>query len=207
MSRFVAVPAVALAATLAKAGFASKVVGKETVYERANHNCSSFVIRVYSSAKDGATDARGCGLDAIRVCLLWADPTGKTYGVAKATRVYRTGTVEAVIARMLERMRDLYGLANRLAAAPRCPGCGAPCYADSGKCIRYYEKRPGCTLRWVLKALPTPAKAVELAKLGVAKKTPECPECSTFCRRVGGKHECPDDLAAASFEERAYGRD
>ena len=129
-----------LAGVCAGAGFAQRVRGQEVTFERANHHDPRLVIVVYTSTKVGATKVRPKGADAIRVCLLAVRDAGapneRTFGVQKATRVFRTGTTTAILARLLERMRTMYGAANKMAhpASKHCTSCGAPCFADSGKC-------------------------------------------------------------------------
>jgi hypothetical protein len=72
---------------------------------------------VYSSIQRGAEEARGCGEDAIRVVALFADARhqwpARTIPIFKATRVHRTGSVEAVLERMVDRAREAYAACNR----------------------------------------------------------------------------------------------
>lgn len=117
MSRgFVQVPATAIRSRLAAAGFnlLAQSVGEE-VYERS-HRDNRYIIHVFSTIQRGAVEARDCGEDAIRVVALFID--GKHYSPArtipifKATRVHRTGSVEAVLDRMIERAREAYAACN-----------------------------------------------------------------------------------------------
>ena len=39
------------------------------------------------------------------------------------------------------------------------------------------------------------------------RESRECPDCGERCARKGGRNTCPDDQAAARFEEMAHGRD
>lgn len=118
MSRFVQVPAAAIRERLAAAGF--KLVdaahGGEEVYERAHNSDPRYTVKVYSSIQHGAGDARDCGEDAIRVVALFADSRfswpPRVVPIFKATRVFRTGTVDGVLDRMIERAREAYAFIN-----------------------------------------------------------------------------------------------
>ena len=92
---------------MAGAGFRllPATVGEE-VYERAHDKDARYTLKVYSSIQRGAESVRGCGADAIRVVALLT--AGKVYPIFKSARVYRTGTVEAVLDRMIERAREAY---------------------------------------------------------------------------------------------------
>lgn len=112
-SRFVEVPAAAIQERLAAAGFRLVPATRgEEVYERAHDKDARYTVKVYSSVVRGATEARSCGADAIRVVALFT-PRDKTYPIFKSTRVYRTGTVAGVLDRMVERMREAYARCNQ----------------------------------------------------------------------------------------------
>jgi len=106
--RFVEVPASAIRERLAGAGF-RLLPGErgEEVYERAHDKDGRYTVKVYSSIQRGANKVRGCGADAIRVVALLTT-TAKVYPIFRAVRVYRTGTVDAVLVRMIERAREAY---------------------------------------------------------------------------------------------------
>jgi hypothetical protein len=116
-ARFVPVPAAAIRDRLAAAGFRllSADHGEE-VYERAHERDSRYTVKVYSSIQRGATEVRDCGSDAIRVVALFADSQfhypARIVPIFKATRVHRTGSVEAVLDRMVERAREAYAACN-----------------------------------------------------------------------------------------------
>ena len=123
MSRFVQVPADAIRGRLTAAGFKliSAASGEE-IYVRAHDRDIRYAIKVYSSIQRGAGDARDCGEDAIRVVVVhytgtlggnseWLYPDAAR-GVFKATRVFRTGTVDGVLDRMIERAREAYAFIN-----------------------------------------------------------------------------------------------
>lgn len=82
---------------------------------------SGFFVRVYTSVVNGI--ARGDGEDAIRVTLIWKDPkTGAFTPISKNGRVNRTGEMEEIVERTLQRGRDLF---LSLPSVPQCK-CGAP---------------------------------------------------------------------------------
>ena len=117
-ARFVPVPAAAIRNRLAAAGFRliDTARGSEEVYERKHDKDERYIVRVYSSLTHGADDVRSCGEDAIRVVALFVDSThhwpARTYPIFKSARVYRTGTVEGVLDRMIERAREAYAQCN-----------------------------------------------------------------------------------------------
>jgi hypothetical protein len=118
-SRFVDVPAAAIRERLAAAGFhLLPAASGEEVYERSHDKDSRYIVKVYSSIQRGALGVRGCGADAIRVVALLVTPN-KTYPLFKSARVYRTGTVEGVLERMIERAREAYARSNEHRKANR----------------------------------------------------------------------------------------
>jgi hypothetical protein len=136
---YIAVPTETLVAHLESMGFSKDAVarGREVTYSIAHKREPRLRVVVYTSVREGEAQVRARGKDAIRTCLVWTAENGKTTGVTKAKRVFRTGTVEGVLARLRERAREMYGAANRLCRSPRCPKCGAVTYHDSGKCVVY----------------------------------------------------------------------
>ena len=102
--------------TLLTAGFHKVPNAGEDVYERAHHKAEDIVVRVYTSVYRG--EVRESGEDAIRVAAIY---NGR--GIAKATRINRTGDMEKITERLLERMREVYG---KVPSITRCPRCGAP---------------------------------------------------------------------------------
>ena len=118
MSRgFVPVPAAVLRQRLTAAGFRLVPAAHgEEVYERPHNIDGKYVVKVYSSIQRGADEVRECGEDAIRVVALFADGRhhwpARIVPIFKATRVHRTGSVEAVLDRMIERAREAYSACN-----------------------------------------------------------------------------------------------
>jgi hypothetical protein len=116
-ARFVPVPATAIRSRLAGAGFTLIPAARgEEVYERKHDRDPRYVIHVFSSIQRGAEEVRDCGDDAIRVVALFVDgkfhSPPRTVPIFKATRVYRTGTVDGVLDRMIERAREAYAACN-----------------------------------------------------------------------------------------------
>lgn len=111
-SRFIEVPAAAIRERLTAAGFGLLPAEHgEEIYKRFHDKNAQYSIKVYSSIQRGAAEARGCGADAIRVVALF-ESRGKVFPIYKSKRVYRTGTVEAVLDRMIERAREAYVRCN-----------------------------------------------------------------------------------------------
>lgn len=111
MSRFVSVPSEKLESFLKDKGFKRTETRTEVVYV-FNHKVNKNIqIKVYTSIKIGNQAARGCGKDAIRVCAVFNNGK-KSFGIAKLPRVYRTGSVDKVLDRMLERMREAYSVST-----------------------------------------------------------------------------------------------
>ena len=82
---------------------------------------NGFFIRVYTSVVNGV--ARGDGEDAIRVTLVWRDSAKNSLTpISKSTRVNRTGDMEEIVERTLQRGRDLWTSVPNIS---RCH-CGAP---------------------------------------------------------------------------------
>jgi hypothetical protein len=112
MNRYVEVPATAIRERLAAAGFRLIPATRgEEVYERAHDKDARYTIKVYSSIQRGADGVRARGADAIRVVAILTTPE-KVYPIFKSARVYRTGSVEAVLERTVERARAAYARCN-----------------------------------------------------------------------------------------------
>lgn len=122
-ARFVEVPAAAIRERLVAAGFRLLPASRgEEVYERRHDRDRRYAIKVYSSIQRGQAEVRDCGEDAIRVVAVhytgdltpagdWAHPDAAR-GVFKSTRTFRTGTVDGVLDRMIERAREAYAFIN-----------------------------------------------------------------------------------------------
>lgn len=117
---FVEVPAERLLGFLREKGFveAPHRARAEVVFERAHQFETRLKVLVYTSVRRGAVRARAKGKDAIRVCAIFDDGE-RSYGVAKLPRVHRTGSVEAVLERLLARAREAYAACNEEAKKRR----------------------------------------------------------------------------------------
>ena len=107
---YVAVPADAIRAKLLRAGFRrlEQAVGREEVYVRSHDGDARYVVKVYTSIREGSSVARQRGQDAIRVVAVVGEK-----GIFKGQRVYRTGSVSAVLDRMMERAREAYAFCSQ----------------------------------------------------------------------------------------------
>ncbi len=116
--RYVAVPAEAMFSFLEGKGFVRvpQRSRREVVYERAHAADPSYKVLVFTSIAAGNAVARKRGADAIRVVAI-RDDGPRSHGVAKLPKVLRTGSVEAVLERTLERMRGAYAAINRRIAS------------------------------------------------------------------------------------------
>jgi len=116
----------AILAMLDTAGFAEETIKgtKERVFTRTAAGGAEGRIKVAVYTTIVGRSVRATGKDAIRVVALYATKDGKHRGIAKADkRVNRTGTIEGICERTLNRMRDVYKLAG---TNERCNCCGAP---------------------------------------------------------------------------------
>ncbi len=129
---YVSVPTEQLDTLLLTRGFTPATVGAERVYTRSSKTNPALRIVVYSSVRQGDEKARKVGKDAIRVVLLGKTPR-REFCLAKTTRINRTGTVEGVLDRVWDRIKEASTAAQTYGCA--CPKCGSPTYADSGRCI------------------------------------------------------------------------
>ena len=100
--------------------------GGEKIYCRTEGLPKGMKIFVYTTVindnKDGVVDVRQAGKDAIRVSAVYATKDGKTRGLSKEVRVNRTGNIEDIAERMLQRMRGAWVTCTK---AEHCK-CGAP---------------------------------------------------------------------------------
>tara|TARA_A100001011_G_C14276819_1_gene829660 strand:- start:1362 stop:1919 length:558 start_codon:yes stop_codon:yes gene_type:complete len=98
----------------------------ERVYARVDGLPPGMKVQVYTTVigdgKNVPIEVRASGKDAIRVCAVYVTKDGMTRGLGKETRVNRTGNIEDIIDRMVERMRKAWMTCK---TAQRCH-CGAP---------------------------------------------------------------------------------
>lgn len=119
MNRFVDVPRADFEALMTRSGFVAGRAGNEITWERRHAVDSRLSVVVYSSIAYNAAEARGCGEDAIRVVGLfqWTHrPTGEARRKHLfSAKVLRVNSVEGVLARTLEKMREAYAACNAFA--------------------------------------------------------------------------------------------
>jgi len=111
------VPAAEIRDRLTAAGFSLVSGSGEEIYVRAHNRDVRYTVKVYSSIQRGAGEIAQCGDDAIRVVAIWTDDKfcwpPRERPIFKSARVYRTGTVEGVLDRMIERAREAYEMCNK----------------------------------------------------------------------------------------------
>lgn len=114
-TRYVEIDRAAFVKELELAGFTPDPDARgELVYHRQHHLDSTMWVKIYTSMPIESGDARPAGADAIRVLLTFANPTtGRTGCLHQTSRVYRTGSFEAVVQRTLERAREAYREGNK----------------------------------------------------------------------------------------------
>lgn len=132
MATYVTVPADAFARALEPRGFTADQQGAEVTYFQDSQRISRLRLVVYTSLSSGASSAREAGADAVRVALVAVGQDGRTRGVRSFTRVNRVGTVEGVLERVRDRIKEARAYALKEIKA--CSRCGGPAYADSGRC-------------------------------------------------------------------------
>jgi hypothetical protein len=100
--------------------------GSEVVFDFAPSHGRAMV-RVYTSIAEGATSARACGEDAVRVVVGVDLPRGFR-PLAASRKVLRTAPASGDrVTLFLERLRGVLRLAYAEAlAVPACPLCGRP---------------------------------------------------------------------------------
>ena len=111
MPHYVEVPARDIEAFCRKHKFDRTVHRREVVYVRSSVRNPDVKIKVYTSIRVGRSAARGNGKDSIKVCVVF-DNGRRAFGIGKFPRVHRTGSPEAVLARVLERLKAAAKRAN-----------------------------------------------------------------------------------------------
>jgi hypothetical protein len=111
MPHYVTVPAQAIEDFCEAKGFTRTTQRNEVVYVRASRRNPDVKIKVYTSIRAGRSTARGNGKDSIKVCAVF-DNGRKSFGIGRFPRVHRTGSTEAVLARVLERLMAAAARAN-----------------------------------------------------------------------------------------------
>lgn len=100
----------------------------ERIYTRHDGLPPGMKVQVYTTiigdGEDVPIEVRASGKDAIRVCAVYVTKNGQTRGLSKETRVNRTGNIEDIAKRMIERMRKAWMTCK---TAEHCH-CGAPMF-------------------------------------------------------------------------------
>jgi hypothetical protein len=121
--------------TLEDAGFAEEAPTRplakpymaERIYARVDGLPPGMKVQVYTTVigdnENVPIEVRRSGKDAIRVAAVYVSKDGKTRGLSKEVRVNRTGNIEDIANRMLERMRLAW---KSCQTAQKCNSCGAP---------------------------------------------------------------------------------
>lgn len=112
MPHYVTVPAQTIEEFLARKGFARTVQRHEVVYVRASRRNPDVKIKVYTSIRTGNQAARGKGKDSIKVAAVF-DNGRRSFGIGKFPRVHRTGSPEAVLERVQDRLLKAAERANQ----------------------------------------------------------------------------------------------
>ena len=138
-----------IVAALDKAGFVDEThehpKTKERVFSRVVSTSPAIRVLVYTSIVEGSV--RPEATDAIRVCAVYTREDGQDRGIISARndkrstgRVNRTGTVEGVVGRMLDRMREVWVAGKQPCT---CRDCGAPTFKTKArKATKYRPAKP-----------------------------------------------------------------
>lgn len=111
-------------------------------------NVNRFNVVVYTTVDHSTQTTRKVGKDAIRVCATYQTKNGEIRGVTKESRVNRTGTIEAIISRMISRIELV---TRKLDTVERnACHCGAPKFVSKNDNLVCAE------LCWTKKATSAP---------------------------------------------------
>ena len=127
--------------------------GKEEVWVFQHRKDPGLEVQVFTSITQGGS-VRSKGADAIRVCLIYKNkakqtgtenPEARQYDLGSECRVHRTGDIDDIVERTVERARDAYKRANEV---ERCGKCSAPmAMSKAGKAfcseVCWLPKKPG----------------------------------------------------------------
>lgn len=112
MANYVAVPAEALEGFLQSQKFERTVQGNEVVYFRRSSKNPNVRLKVYTSVRVGQAQVRNSGKDSIKVCAVFDNDQGRSFGVGKFNPVFRVTSVESVLSRLKERLMEAAKRAN-----------------------------------------------------------------------------------------------
>lgn len=111
--------------------YGSGYKGREEVFVFQHRKDPGLEVQVFTSIVTGG-EVRSKGADAIRVCLVYKNKAkitnpesedAKQYDLGSECRVHRTGDIDDIVERTVQRARDAYTRANQV---DRCKKCGAP---------------------------------------------------------------------------------
>jgi hypothetical protein len=104
-------------------GFSPKEIPgtAELVLSRSSGRLRGVEVLVYTTIVGEAV--RPMGVDAIRVCAVFNPTEGRGRGICKERKVLRTGKIEEIPGRVVDRIKDIAGEVNGL---KHCNRCGAP---------------------------------------------------------------------------------
>ena len=106
MANFIAVPAADLENFLQKKNFSPTRQRDEVVYIKRSTVDPNLMIKVYTSIRHGSTAVRAAGKDAIRVCVVWDNGVGRSFGVGKFNPIFRVHSVQSVLERLDLRLKE-----------------------------------------------------------------------------------------------------
>jgi len=106
MADFIDVPAKDLEDFLQKHSFTRGKQGNEVVYVRRSTVDPNLMLKVYTSIRDGQVVARASGRDSIKVCVVWDDGRGKSFGVGRFPPVFRVTSVASVLERLDLKLKE-----------------------------------------------------------------------------------------------------
>lgn len=119
--------------------------GAEKVWELVVRD--GITLKVYTSVAEGASEARGCGEDAIRI-VVGAETSQGFRMLREGALIKRTAPngvedrVGTFLDRLTETLREAYSFMRRV---PKCPKCSAPMAQRAGAhgefwgCVNYPE--------------------------------------------------------------------
>jgi hypothetical protein len=104
-------------------GFSPKAIPgtAELVLSKPSARLRGVEVLVYTTIVGEAV--RPMGVDAIRVCAVLNPTEGRSRGILKDRKVLRTGKIEEIPGRVVDRIKDIAGELNEL---KHCNRCGAP---------------------------------------------------------------------------------
>jgi hypothetical protein len=102
---------------------------REMVFCRPSSRLTRTQLQVFTSIVDD--EVRDLGSDSIKVCVTYDRTDGGTRGILKEARVFRTGQIEEIPERLVNR---IHAAIKELKALRSCDRCGSPMLvAKSGK--------------------------------------------------------------------------